>query len=266
MLKQMAIILLLIFLSPSLAHAYNWCNDANAQGCWLFAEGSGTTIADSSSNTNTATFKGAGEPAWAAMAGTNAPSYADNMVTYDGVNDYIEVTDDASITFGTSDFSGVQWMRSVVTPADSFPVTMGKGDTGAGEWMVRQITGTTRFYGDVGDVNPTNSATTNDDEWHHLAWTIDQGGTSANIWVDGVAGSADSTWTADFNDGTALRFGNADADGNRFWDGQTAECALFDDLLDETDINDIMDNGLLQAPSGAPTILNNAVMNNVVIN
>ena len=58
MLKQTVLIALLIFLSPTIVYAVDYCSDANVQGCWLLNETSGNAK-DLSANDNDGTL-GAG--------------------------------------------------------------------------------------------------------------------------------------------------------------------------------------------------------------
>ena len=57
--------ILIFFLFCNTAWAVDLTQDANCVGAWLFKEGSGESVADDSANSNSGTFLGAGEPAWA---------------------------------------------------------------------------------------------------------------------------------------------------------------------------------------------------------
>lgn len=66
---RISLILVSLFLWSSLAFAGSYCSQA--QMCYLFTEGSGTTVADSSGHGNTGTFNSSGHPAWT----TTVPSF-----------------------------------------------------------------------------------------------------------------------------------------------------------------------------------------------
>jgi hypothetical protein len=114
---------LTILLWSGTAGATDYCSQA--VGCWLFTDtdyngGAGTTVDDASPNSNTGTFKGAGEPAWNTddvSFGTSGS--APNSVDFDGSNDYISVGTMGD--FGTSldadyiSFSG--WFNTSNTSA-----------------------------------------------------------------------------------------------------------------------------------------------------
>lgn len=72
--------------------------DSDFIAVWHFGEGSGTTILDSTSNSNDGTFKGAGEPAWAI-------GKVGNAVNFDGADDFINVSDSVSLDTLTGDMT-----------------------------------------------------------------------------------------------------------------------------------------------------------------
>ncbi len=89
--------------------------DANQKGVWLMSEGSGTTTADSSGNGNTGTITGA---IW-----TTAGKFG-NALSFDGVDDLVEVLDSPSIKIGDAITLGA-WVK----PAGyTYGFVVGKGD------------------------------------------------------------------------------------------------------------------------------------------
>lgn len=250
--KRTVLILLLIFLS-SPAHSYDWTQDANCQGAWLFTEGSGTSVADSSQNTNTGNFKGAGEPAWAAMAGTNAPSYSSYMVTYDATDDYINAGTDTSLNFTTQDFSIVSW---VITGDNSIQgLIANRGQYGSDGYYFQLIGGELQLVIRTSGANKTqltNNTPVANDTWTHVV-AIRTGTQQLDIFADGVECSYSTTADA-ANLITSARpylIGQyAGPSTTLGWNGSIGEQAAFDKSLDSTDINDIMDNGLVQAAAG----------------
>ena len=227
----------------------NWCNDANCQACWLFDEGSGESIADSSANSNTGTFRGSGEPAWASMAGTNAPSYADYMVDFDGSDDVITVTGligtpSQATIIGWGDLDSADTSGATLfSMGDNFGIVLDKTN------------GTTGFYHKSGGwVN----AESNDDHagtgWHSFAYSSNPSGSSQVLYVDGVSEAVTSDGTAfDWTGQGSNTLMGRHADGATTVDfnGTTSETAFFDRILDSNEINDIMDNGLYYA---APSV------------
>jgi len=257
----MAAILLLLLL-PRSSWATDYCADGNCQGCWLFTEGSGD-VADSSTNTNTGTFKGVGEPAWESMAGTNAPSYADYMVHFDGSDDFINWGSDASLdNDGQSPLSIVFWAHPDTTASGDRPI--GKAALGGtGYWGVRQDSGSSGrldFFKDwsSGDVLTTfNNESFADGEWQHMVFTWtggdNSGGTDVVLWRNGTEFGIGSTTQG----GTARSDAALDLTVGTNYDGKMTEIAFFDDVLTEVEANDIMDNGLqpAEAPAAARRIM-----------
>ena len=219
--------------------------DVNCQAAWLMDEGSGETIADSSQNSNTGVFKGAGEPSWETMAGINAPAYADYMLNFDGSDDYIVITDDNSLDF-TSEMSYTGWYKyesggelwGKIYYKENAYFFERSGATTAARAKVYISSG----LEDTGDVTWFTL-----DEWVHLAVVSYRGG-SNYLWMMGYANGVEivdkNSWNAGNIDitGNDLYFGGiATATNIR---GDFAEGGFFDRELDSTEVNAIMDNGL----------------------
>lgn len=224
-------------------------DDANCQGAWLFTEGSGTTVADDSQNTNTGNFKDTGEPAWASMAGTNAPSYSDYMVDFDGSNDFIDCGTDSSLDPGTDDFTFIQWVRSNDTDCfslstrsssttDGYEFLIGGGAT-AGDWSMR-------VDGAVGSSYSPVVSGLNDGKWHFLCGTLTyEVSPYGKFWVDGVDEVDIERNPGAITNSQNFYFGRR---GTLFgFSDYSGESAVFNRDLDSTEINDIMDNGLAGA-------------------
>ena len=271
MLKQMVIIAFLIFLSPVLAHAINYCEDANTQGCWIFTEGRGTTVADDSQNSNTGNFASSGNPVWATMDGTNSPSYSEYEIDYS--SDFISMGD---VTFinAISELSATVWVDLDDDTADHIVLEKSTISFATGFTLFFDNVGPNRnnvwdIFWDDGDASffrvevATNSALASGG-WYHLAFTWKQND-NLRLFINGVedANSPTATTNVDFPDSTApLQMGqHSNGADRRYMDGQTGEVGMFDLILDSTDINDIMDNGLVQVAAAVGTTLHGATIN-----
>lgn len=234
-------------------------DNANCQGAWLFLEGSGTTVADSSQNSNTGNFAGDGKPAWASIDGTNAPAYATNEVDFNGDDDYISCGSDASL----DDMSAISVVFWVDTDSRNvYDRLVAKDGSGAGQWHIRWEQSNQDYLEFIKDGATdlrvaTNSHGITDNTpggWYHVAMTWDGSITAANVHFY-VTGSelAYTTQTngASLVSDAALNFfiGNR-VGADRALDGQMTEVAVFDDVLTSTEVNDIMDNGLAGAVAG----------------
>lgn len=244
MMKRILLALLLLSLSNP-AWATNWCEDANVVGCWDFSDGSGTTLTDQSSNNNDGSFKGSGEPAWASISGTGAPSYVDYMLTFDGSNDYVDLgTEDdfeghtaltATVWINADDQNAMQrvlhkngsWNIALGDQGSTFDITFGLYQSG--------------FSYEISDLTITYS------EWHHIAGSWDASG-SWTIYIDGVVSGTPGTKSGTTpTSSDPFRMGLDEDNSSSPFSGDMTENAYFSDAKDSTDINDIMDNGLVQA-------------------
>jgi hypothetical protein len=93
--------------------------------------------------------------------------------------------------------------------------------------------------------------------WYHVAVVSDD--VNARIYQDGVLDNdATSSFTGGLYDGSA-NFLIGGANNTGFADGLIDDVGMFNTNLDSTDINDIMDNGLVQASSSLLQILNTGI-------
>ena len=113
-------------------------------------------------------------------------------------------------------------------------------------------TGKPTLYRGNGSLNAGVVATAapSTETWQHLAVTMS--GTTATHYLGGASnGSGTLSTTMADSLLVPMMLGNR---GDLFTDfkGLMTECAIFDDALNSTEINDIMDNGLEGAVSTAP--------------
>lgn len=230
--------------------------DANCQGAWLFTEGSGTTVEDSSQNNNTGNFTSAGHPAWAVMAGTNAPLYAPFMADFAQGD---TVSCGAFSAGGASTWSFVAWVR----PDDwgSYNGVLGK-TTATGfpdplDFYLAQTTGKYNMsWGNGGATVKTgygfraaNTLPTLG-VWTHIAGTVNGGNASgAKIYANGAEQTltiSTDNFTGAFSTNSRTLFIGSRGGSGTVMDGKMTEVAIFNRVLSPTEINDIMDNGLHQ--------------------
>ena len=220
----------------------DWTQDANCQLAILFTEGSGETAADSSTNSYDGTFKAAGEPAWASMSGTGAPSYANYMVDFDGSDDYISGT--AVDLQASNDFTYVIWFASDDTSRTEDYIFNNKLVTD-NAIIYEYVSDKVEFFGSgySGDNPRTGSQITLDDtDWHHIAYSYD--GTDWIGYKDGVSiFSLTPTFTLNNSAPSNYFIGSATAVAN-FANIKISELGIFDRGVNSIGINDIKDYGL----------------------
>lgn len=219
----------------------DYTQDINCQGAWLFTEGSGESVADSSQNSNTGAFKGVGEPAW--DGGDVPKAYTPYSIDLDGSNDFIDCGNSASTA--VDDYTLIMWLK--VTPDDRDWECFWCKETEAGNNSL-----TVQFTNEPDHhvrAHHTNTITFDtdivrselSDGWHNIAITRE--GSAMISYLDGV-----------YKD-NAAQVVNPDAGGTgdcyigvgratEFFKGKQAEQALFDRHLDAVEISDIFDNGL----------------------
>lgn len=244
------LITIVILLLSSPCFATNYCNDANVEACYLFEEGSGTTV-DNAEGTaaKDGTFKASGEPAWDTTDVDFATSgSAANSVNFDGQDDYISLGSDASIDSLTT-FTIVIWVLVDATGDSSYPIIIGNAGTELMVWLTNNtIEGVVRCATTDGK-SYTNTSAFSLDAWFHLAMTYNTGGDKKpDVFKDG----SELTYASS----TACAGGETDVSANdwrlgqyatsldRSLDGQITETAIFSDVLTSTEINDIYDYGL----------------------
>ena len=170
--------------------------------------------------------------------GATATGIAGGARAFDG-DDYISVTDDDSLDFGTSeDFSITAWINYAGGQNDQLTV-VGKGDMGGNPRYFMKVkddqAGDTLFLtvADSGNnENGEGSADLLDGLWHHLAMSVDR---SAGLtgYADGSAdGTAGGVTTGIDVDGTT------DLQIGRSWDG-TADRRYFYGDIDEVRIANV---------------------------
>lgn len=222
----------------------DYTQDANCQAAYLFTEGSGVTVADSSQNSHTGNFLGEGQPAWSALV---PAAYAAGSVKFDGSNDYINCGNSAALNIG-NDYTSLAWDYNPAGNAPKHGHIFGRR---AGSEFLYAL-----FI--AGGNNVEHRLTTNtgqytltrlspDDQWNHRV-IVRSGTTLMTIYLNGVS-VASRACAGTASTGTNILMGAAA--GNEF-NNKVTEFAEFNRNLDSTEINDIMDDGLVGA---APAVV-----------
>lgn len=232
------IILTLLVVSPNLMAV----TTDGLVGAWLFDDGTGNTVADSSGNNLNGEVT-SGSPTWVEGKFGGAMQF--------GGADMVTVSDDDALDL--TSFTIAAWINS--------PSTSGKWHVIAAK-EARNPTG--RNYGIFGHVNngsihysftsggwksfdaPTNVT---DGAWHHVAATYER--PNFKLYVDGeldaeVAPDADP----ESND-SPLYIGGCDI-GNYWMTGTIDEVVLYDRALSEAEIAELIENGMFSVTPVEP--------------
>jgi hypothetical protein len=162
-------------------------------GWWKFDEGSGTNATDSSGSGNTGMLING--PTWVAgKIGTSA-------LSFDGVNDYVNLGDSSAVNFGSGDFAFLAWVYN--NSQNTRNTIFGKDSTTGRQFFIilnSDNIGTVTVGGmTAGIFSSTTVAAGRDlaagsistNAWHHIVFERVSGVLS--IWVDGSV-RASTSW------------------------------------------------------------------------
>ncbi len=231
--------------------------DPNLVAHWRFDEGSGTTTYDSAGD-NDGNITGA---SWTS-------GQVGGALRFDGVDDYVEVNDNASLDFGAGNFTISLWFRTTATDGElvdksgggtgrskGYSLTIGTfGTINDGKIALRVRDGSRR------DIIRTQGAY-NDGDWHHLA-AIRKGSFAwnLNIYVDGVdvatatlknQGAGDISNSYDLSIGAKYDAGDTNTWEN-FLAGAIDEVIIFGRALSTQEILQLYEAGLVKAYDPSP--------------
>jgi hypothetical protein len=251
--KILLVLFLLSLSSPALAT--DWCADANIVACWTFEEGSGTSTSDVSSNSYDGTFTGDGEPAW--YNTSTAGAWSSWALDFDGSNDRISIGT-ADILTENGSLAIVAWINP---DADQNGAILSRrttaGSAGTVDFRIQNdVTKSLRFrvVGSTSLLRQSVADSISTGVWNHVAVTWDGSTTASNIvlYVNGSEVTYQTTTNGSAlydNSGGTTKIGNI-FDNLVQYNGKMDDLAYFTSGIDSTDINDIMDNGLVA--TGAP--------------
>jgi hypothetical protein len=226
---------------------------ATCMGAWLFDDEGEEIEEDISGNENHGTAKG--NPDW------DNGKFGMALVC-DGADNFVDCGDKDTLDVGEDNFSIVAWIKCAdYDPGDWEAQIVYKFDhTEPRHGYLLGVRGSLDpgnmgkpFFilglGDSSGIHLFGTKLINDDTWHHLAITVDRGG-SMILYRDGelesqmsIAGSAGQ------NEDTSISFNiGSQADALvRSFQGLIDEVALFRDVLTPDDIQRIMTQGLERA-------------------
>ena len=220
-----------------------------AAGAWIFDEEDEDVVVDISGNGNDGAAKGGLK--W-------DEGKFGSAISLDGIDDYVDCGAGESLSVGTDDFSLVAWMRAAEeSPPNWSGNIISRFDTNAPRhgflFGVRGALDANNVdkpllligLGHASGHHLFGTSSITDDEWHHLAGTVDRDGV-AKFYRDGVfEAQMNIAATAKENEDNALNLNIGADSGNRwFLQGLLDEVALFKTVLSEDDIKRIMNEGL----------------------
>jgi hypothetical protein len=136
---------------------------------WTFDEGSGTTIADSTTNSHDASFN-TGSPAW------NSKCSGDVFLQFSGSNDA-----DTNTAFDPPATGSLSFWYKDEAPFSAVERLFGLGT----DWEVRLVSGRLRFDVSIVDGFDGPATIANDAEWHHVVVVYNSTSDTYSLYVDG---------------------------------------------------------------------------------
>jgi len=197
-------------------------NNTGLVGSWHFSEGAGTRAADSSGNGNDGTLTNG--PLW------NASGKAGYALQFDGVNDYVAVSDSANLNLPDAGFSIEAWFK---TGSSASQILLSKGVSDANEeYTVNIEPGRVYFDYGAGTGYVIASTSVADNQWHHIALLYNTAWSpKGKVYVDGVEKTITQSGGGSHivSSGSALYIGTQAA-GAFYYGGRSPFSGLIDEV------------------------------------
>ncbi len=189
---------------------------------WHFAEGSGTSVSDSSCHTNDGTVTG---PTW-------TTGLSGGALLFDGMNDYVSTPDSPSLhVTGTLSFEA--WIYPTEAPAQ-YGTIMGRDDYWRRMMLATNLSIRVEMRNSFHQT-AANAVTLN--AWNHIVYTSD--GTHSYIYVNGTQSGAAGTGEADFTPrvtGQGFRIGTTITGGYPF-QGRIDEVRVYSRVITPEEVS-----------------------------
>ena len=200
------------------------------KAAWWKLDGTlGNTLADSAGTNDGIKINGP----------TSVKGVVDNALDFDGVNDYVTVSDNSALDFGTEDFSISTWVKT--TDKRGIDVILDKRIETSGPvqgYVLYNYNGKLGFQlaDGSGWTNYISNTSVADGQWHQVTLTVDRDNSSGGKWyVDGkLVDSFNPTGrTGSLDNSAPLTLGRrSDRPGwPGYFNGSLDEVMLFDQSL-----------------------------------
>jgi len=191
--------------------------DSDYVGVWHLDGTSPELVDDSTSNANDGIFNG-------------------SSLSFDGVDDYVNVSDDASLRFGTGDFALEAWFK--ISDTTWYQAIIAKGKTTGTEWMLYQRNSQSlSFYGDAGSVTLDSTTEITDGKWHHVA--VVREGDTGYLYFDGESEDSQSGIdSVDLSTTKLISIGAVQSGTERFWNGTIDQVRIYNRSLSAAEVRE----------------------------
>ncbi len=213
-------------------------SNAAVLGNWSFEETSGTTVTDSSSNSNDGTMYNMDTTTCRVTGKTG------NALDFDGSNDYVDCGNDSSLLPGGS-FTLSAWIYSdgYISNGSIFNVIVGRGDPFNDSSGYGFTIGTDDKLRFTADGSSATSGVDIKDRWIHAVGVYDSSESKLKIYIDG--GLKGETDFSGLGTGTQTFYIGKDRTSSRISGGIIDEVLLQDIALSEDSVKQLYNEAIL---------------------
>ncbi|MDO8592254.1 MAG: DUF2341 domain-containing protein [bacterium] len=204
-------------------------------GYWKFDEGYGSVAYDSSPNKLNGIIYG--------TATSTLNGKFNKALTFDGVNDYVDLGNSTNLDIGTGDYSVTFWIKRAVTGTGASQILLNNGATNASQQgYIVGLTGADKLYVYVMDgsgsyvINDLLSASSVGTNWTHVVWVLQRNGYSMfyiNGKQDGTPVAISNT--ANISHVSGLKVGTYNL-GSNYYNGLMDELKIYNYALTSDEV------------------------------
>ncbi len=154
-------------------------------GCWIFNEGTGTLVNDLSGNNNTGLFTNIVSP-----YGWTIGDDGQSVVSLDGVNDYIDMGNPASLNFGTGNYTFMSDVKIISYVNTGGIIGHGAVNDSRGGYSIRTLSSPQSVEVIIGNgtlrksiLIPSTNLPTN--QFHKIVGVVDRTNNILYVYLDG---------------------------------------------------------------------------------
>lgn len=214
-------------------------------GLWLFDEEEGDVAIDSSGNGHDGTI--AGDP-------ERITGKFGSALKFDGSNDFVGCGNDAALNLDV--FTVAFWANMPATQGWNHMVSrgshVGADVPGSVNWGVMVYSNESQFLYEIFENTKWIGISIGIalGTWHHLVATYDGDQGKMEFFLDGVSKGSNLGVIVELDESRHFRIGGISTTGatpDNYFNGNIDEVAYFDVVLSVEDIQDVMNNGLVEA-------------------
>lgn len=234
--KVKAVILQMVFYLLIFQSGYAQMPGDGLVAYWSFNEGSGTTAQDSAGDNTGTLING---PSW-------VTGRAGNALSFDGINDYVEITDHPSLDLTAGEFTLSAWIypESYGEDLNGRIIDHGGGSSGEGGWSlvlnnyqnsqnlrqsIKNGNGGYNIYSDIGSISLNT--------WQHTAVTLKSG--TVTFYINGQTEGQTAGVPSPTDRNGPIRIGMRATDFLRVFAGVIDEVSIYDRALSYQEITDL---------------------------